>query len=141
MSALVLFAKDIDRLAAFYGAVLDAPEVMRDAHHVVLDHSGTELIVHGVSATAAQQIDVEQPPRPRTQAAFKPAFDVDDLDRVRRQAAEHGGMLYPARRGFLIRGRHCIDGVDAEGNVVQFRQTMPPPEPVTAGRSAATRSR
>ncbi len=44
----VLFAKNLDRIAAFYSAVLGLTEANRDEDHILLESPGFQLVVHRI---------------------------------------------------------------------------------------------
>lgn len=114
----VLFAHDLDRVAAFYAAVLGLVEAHRDTHHIRLESPGYELVVH---ATHTAPEDASTPPARRSSAAFKPVYFVPDIAPLRRIAPGLGGALEPATQEWSFHGVTVCDGVDPEGNVVQFR--------------------
>ena len=119
----VIFAKDVDRVAAFYAAVLDAKIGERDEDYVVIDADGIELVVHRVSLAAAARIEITRPPALRANAAIKPVFAVASVEKARAAAAAHGGAVKPAEEEWTMRGEQVCDGFDPEGNVIQFRQS------------------
>jgi catechol-2,3-dioxygenase len=43
----VLFAAQLDRVAAFYSSVLGLSEANRDDDHILLESPGFQLVVHG----------------------------------------------------------------------------------------------
>ena len=119
----VIFAKDVGRVEAFYAAVLGVTAGERDDDHVVLDLGGIELVVHQLSRAAAARIEIATPPVPRANTAIKPVFVVPSLERARTAAAAHGGALKSVDEEWTIRGEQVCDGIDPEGNVIQFRQS------------------
>lgn len=122
LAGLVIFAKDIRRVAAFYEAVagLAVAEAAKD--HIVLRSTTMELVLHGIPARIARQIQISSPPELREDSALKPFFPVASLARAREQAAALGGGLSPAEREWEARGFRACDGFDPEGNVLQCRQ-------------------
>ena len=122
-SGAVLFAKDVSRVAHFYTSVLEWPVVERGDYWVVLESSGVQLVVHGMPPDVASTIDIAEPPVRRSAAAVKPVFFVESLARVRSAAASLGGGLNPTEDEWAYQGTTVCDGVDPEGNVIQFRET------------------
>jgi catechol 2,3-dioxygenase-like lactoylglutathione lyase family enzyme len=118
----VLFAKDLDRVAAFYSTVLGLTEAKRDDDHILLESPGFQLVVHRIPGGAAAAGDITAPPARRGTAAFKPVFFVPSLSRLRAVAETYGGVMEPAAREWSFNGVTVCDGVDPEGNVIQFRE-------------------
>lgn len=119
---MVIFAKDVARVASFYSEVLSLEAVEEAASHVRLVGRGCELVVHAIPKAIRDEIEISDPPRLRRETPFKPAFVVDDLSAVRRAAEATGGGLHPAKGAWSIRGATVLDGWDPEGNLVQFKQ-------------------
>ena len=122
----VLFAASVDRVAAFYSSVLGLGETARADDHVLLESPAFQLVVHRIPGHAARDTDVAGPPARRAQAAFKPVFFVHDLATVRSRARAHGGELEPVETEWSFGGSRVCDGVDPEGNVIQFREMAQP---------------
>jgi catechol 2,3-dioxygenase-like lactoylglutathione lyase family enzyme len=118
----VLFAKNLDRVADFYSVVLGLTEANRDAEHIVLESPGFQLVVHTIPGDSAATVEVAVPPMRRTAAAFKPVFFVPSIASVRVVAEAHGGVMEPAVREWSFNGVRVCDGLDPEGNVIQFRE-------------------
>lgn len=121
-TALVVYAKDLPRVAAFYAGVLGLQPVQTDAAYVVLQAGEVEVVVLSIPAHIAATFTVTSPPEVREDAALKPVFFVDDLRQVRLAAERCGGWLKPPQAQWRFRGTVVLDGCDPEGNVVQFRQ-------------------
>jgi catechol 2,3-dioxygenase-like lactoylglutathione lyase family enzyme len=119
----VLFAKRLDHVAAFYANVLGLREAHRDAEHILLESPGFQLVVHRIPGDAAATIDVAAPSVRRASAAFKPVFFVQSLAKVRAIANAHGGAMEASDKEWSFNGVAVCDGLDPEGNVVQFRET------------------
>jgi predicted enzyme related to lactoylglutathione lyase len=117
----VVFAKDVPRVARFYESLVPMRVVHKADDHIVLETGPVQLVVHGISARIAKKIAIEQPPRAREETALKLFFPVASLAAAREQAGPLGGRLAPAEREWEARGFRACDGVDPEGNVVQFR--------------------
>lgn len=122
LAGLVIFAKDVPRVAAFYEGVAGLARAAGDADHVVLRSATLELVVHGIPARIARGIVIDTPPALREDSAMKPFFPVPSLAQARVQAAALGGGLLPARREWEARGFRACDGHDPEGNVLQLRE-------------------
>ena len=114
----VIFAADHQRLAAFYAAVTDLPVSATDDTVVVLRSDTFELVIHRLPG----EPPVGDPPVARLDGFIKPFFPVADLGQARDKAAAFGGRLQPADEEWSARGFRACEGVDPEGNVIQFRQ-------------------
>jgi catechol 2,3-dioxygenase-like lactoylglutathione lyase family enzyme len=118
----VLFAKSPDRVAAFYSVVLGLSEASRDDDHILLESAGFQLVVHRIIVEGSAAREVTVPPTRRATAAFKPVFFVPSISRLRGVVEEHGGVMEPADREWSFNGVTVCDGLDPEGNVIQFRE-------------------
>jgi hypothetical protein len=119
---IVLFAKNKRRVSAFYQATLGLRAVESEASHDLLRGTTYEIVVHAIPRKIAASIEIKNPPTPRERAAVKPTFVVKSLDRVRHAAEKTGGFLKPASETWHFRGCSVLDGLDPEGNQVQFKQ-------------------
>jgi predicted enzyme related to lactoylglutathione lyase len=120
--SLVVFAKNKQRVSAFYQATLGLRAAEIQPSHDVLCGPGVELVIHATPRTYAAGIRIPRPPQVREDTPFKPAFVVSDLDAVRAAARRTGGDLKPREAAWHIRGAVVLDGWDPEGNVIRFRQ-------------------
>jgi catechol 2,3-dioxygenase-like lactoylglutathione lyase family enzyme len=118
----VLFAKSLDRIAEFYAAVLGLNEANRDDEHIVLESPGFQLVVHRIIGDGATTAESGEPSLRRATAAFKPVFFVPRIATVRHLSQAHGGVMEPAEMEWSFNGIPVCDGVDPEGNVIQFRE-------------------
>lgn len=116
--AAVVFAADPARLARFYVAMTGLSVVTEDRQHTVLESETFQLVLHAMSGDHA----VESPPVVREDACIKLAFPVASLAQARATAATLGGQVYPLSHEWQARGFRACDGIDPEGNVVQFRE-------------------
>lgn len=121
-AGILVYAKDTDRLADFYGAVLDLAVVHRGDGLVVLRSPNFELVLHALPAPVAAQITIGTPPELRAESALKFFFPVVDLDVAAATAQRLGGRLFDDQwqgPDFLVRNGH-----DPEGNIFQLRQPI-----------------
>jgi len=116
----VLFAKNLDRVASFYSAVVGLVEAHRDADHILLESPGYQLVVHRIPGGGSMAGDGTAR---RATAAFKPVFFVPSISRLRGVAETHGGVMEPVDREWSFNGITVCDGIDPEGNVIQFRES------------------
>lgn len=123
-SGLFVFAKDLDRLAGFYVAVVGLQLVHREPGLAVLASAdGLQLVVHAIPEAIARDITIASPPERRADVALKFFFSVPDLAAAGALAAQLGGQLFEAERwtgpGFTV-----CNAMDPEGNVFQLREGL-----------------
>jgi predicted enzyme related to lactoylglutathione lyase len=118
----VLYAKDMQRVAAFYTAVLGFEKAGGDEEHVRLESPNFQLVVLRMPRRIAETIEIAVPPVRRADTAIKLVFVVPSLAAVRAAAEAMGGELNGARKEWLFNGYRVCDGIDPEGNVIQFRE-------------------
>ena len=118
----VLFAKNVDLVATFYSVVLGLTEADRADDHILLESPGFQLVVHRIAVGASAAGDITERPARRATAAFKPVFFVPNISRLRGVAETHGGVMEPADQEWSFNGVTVCDGLDPEGNVIQFRE-------------------
>jgi catechol 2,3-dioxygenase-like lactoylglutathione lyase family enzyme len=121
-SGAVLFANNIDRIATFYSAVLGLDESNRARDHILLESPGFQLVVHRLVRGVSDADGAGDTPARRTTAAFKPVFVVPSISRLRSVVEAQGGVMEPADTEWSFNGATVCDGLDPEGNVVQFRE-------------------
>lgn len=122
-AGVLVYAKDTDRLADFYRAVLGLDTVHRAAGLVVLRSRDFELVVHGIPAHVAAQIAITEPPALREESALKFFCPVPDLAAAAEIARRLGGGVFDDQwqgPDFIVRNGH-----DPEGNIFQMRQPTP----------------
>jgi predicted enzyme related to lactoylglutathione lyase len=118
----VLYAKNLALVKEFYQAVLGLNVEHEENDHVVLASPAFQLVVLKVPRHIASSIEIESPPRRRTEAPIKLVFEIPNIAAARSTAPLHGGELFPPVREWNFQGYRVCDGQDPEGNVVQFRQ-------------------
>lgn len=121
-SGAVLFAKDPQRVAAFYQELAGMKVTHSGTDVIVLESTAQQLIVHPIPPRIARGILISTPPKRRIQSAVKLVFAVKSIAAARAAASALGGELNPPERMFEARGFRACDGHDPEGNVVQFRE-------------------
>jgi predicted enzyme related to lactoylglutathione lyase len=115
----VIFTADHTRLASFYEAVTDLTVSFADDQVTVLRSEHYELVLHAMRG----EPPVEAPPRVREDGYIKPFFIVANLAETRERAKDFGGRLQPPTKEWGARGFRACEGVDPDGNVIQFRQS------------------
>lgn len=117
LATVILFAKDVARLRAFYGDLLGLSVIEDQPGWVRFDAGGCAVALHAIPAPIAAAITIEDPPVAREDTPIKLAFQVEDV------ALERERLIAGcARMGELKRfGAVALcDGVDPEGNVFQI---------------------
>jgi predicted enzyme related to lactoylglutathione lyase len=118
----VLYAKNLALVQAFYQFVIGLDVEHAEKDYVVLASPTFQLVVLTIPEHIASSIEVESPPRRRTETPIKLVFEVASISTARAVARLHGGELFPPEREWNFHGYRVCDGQDPEGNVVQFRQ-------------------
>ncbi|HSI47743.1 MAG TPA: VOC family protein [Ideonella sp.] len=120
----VIYAKDARRLAEFYRRTLALATLEATPAFVLLGDDAMVLTIVQAPEAIAAQITIEDPPVRREDTPIKCSFLVDDLTRVRAEAAATGGGTLPLARAWDWQGQRHLDGHDPEGNVLQFRALL-----------------
>ena len=118
----VLYAKNLALVKEFYEAVLGLNLEHAENDYVVLASPAFQLVILKVPGQIASSIEIESPPRRRTETPIKLVFEIPSISAARAIAQLHGGELLPPEREWNFQGYRVCDGQDPEGNVVQFRQ-------------------
>ena len=119
---MVLYAKNLVSMQAFYQGVFLLTVETAAADHVVLASPACQLILVEVPAAIASTIHIADPPARRSETPFKLVLEVESIAAARNAALGWGGRVDPVEREWTFQGRRVCDGHDPEGNVVQFRQ-------------------
>jgi predicted enzyme related to lactoylglutathione lyase len=119
-AGLFVYAKDPERLAAFYAAIAGLTRLQDVAGIIVLESPDIQLLVHAIPAHIAGDITITCPPQPREDAALKFFLTVPSLDAARATALEFGGEVFSENwrgTGFI-----ACNAMDPEGNIFQLRE-------------------
>ena len=122
-SGLLVYAKDLARVALFYEAVLGLRRVHETPELVVLDADGFQLLVHAIPADVAATVAVTDPPTPRDRAALKFFFTVPGIATAKEQAQRLGGFVLEHQ--YQGQGFRVNNAVDPEGNIFHVRESAP----------------
>ncbi len=120
-AGVFIYAKDPDRLAAFYQAVLGMVAAHRTDEMIVLRSPDLQLLVHAMPPHVAAQVVITSPPRLRDSAAIKFFVTVASLAAAHDSAHALGGEVFTEQwrgAGFVVR-----NASDPEGNIFQLRET------------------
>jgi len=118
----VLYARNVERVRAFYAGCCGLEVAHSEDDHVVLESPTFQLVILAIPEAIAASISITTPPTRRTDRPIKLFFHVDSIDAIREAAAGLGGELNPPGREWQYQGSKVCDGIDPEGNVVQFRE-------------------
>lgn len=124
--AVVIYAKDVDRVALFYASVLELTETARADDHITLSAPSYAITVVRIRAQLASQIEISTPPQRRENVAIKLVLPVDSLERAREKVAKLGGAIGAIEKQWQFDGAIRCDGNDPEGNVIQFAEAASP---------------
>lgn len=118
----VLYAKDLERLVAFYAAVAGIGPPATEKGYAILGSAPSQLVILRIPKRIAEAIDIATPPEPREDTALKLVFGVADIAHARARAAELGGAMNAVEREWEFQDAKVCDGHDPEGNIFQLRQ-------------------
>ncbi|MBI5720322.1 MAG: hypothetical protein HZC37_21820 [Burkholderiales bacterium] len=123
-AAVVVYAKDKDRVAEFYRRTLGLTVAEWEDRFSILTGNGVEVSVIRAPEAVVHQLTIATPPALREDTPVKASFLVASFESVREAAAATGGGLKPPEAAWSWRGAVHLDGHDPEGNVVQFRRRV-----------------
>ena len=114
----IIFVKDIERMASFYGETLGlrAVKETRTSSWVEFPEG---VALHAIPSEIAQSIEIASPPRVRETNPIKLVFGVADVDKERSRLEALGVRM-------IVRPWGTCDGIDPEGNVFQIFQLLKP---------------
>lgn len=122
-AGLFVYAKDVERLSAFYVDLLDMTRAHATPQMTVLRSPDLQLVVRAMPPERAVQVTVATPPVPRDDAAIKFFHAVPSLAQAAETAAALGGAVWSEQYrgpGFVV-----CNAVDPEGNIFQVREYAP----------------
>ena len=114
LATALIFAKDIDRLIAFYRDGLGLRLLDRSSGWARFDAGGTSLALHAIPAEIAARIEMTDPPRARSDMPIKLVFETDNVTTALAHLEAHGAVMFEPR------SETSCDGLDPEGNVFQI---------------------
>jgi predicted enzyme related to lactoylglutathione lyase len=118
-----VYAKNAERLAAFYETLLPMTRAHASAELIVLESPDFQLVVHAIPPHIAATVVVESPPKRREQTAIKLFFTVSSIAEARNTAATIGGEVFLEQ--WQGPGFRACNASDPEGNVFQVRESAP----------------
>lgn len=119
---VVIYAKNLAVVAAFYESTLQLERREVEPSHILLGKGSTEVAVVQAPASVATATTIASPPALRTGTLLKASFLVDDFALVGEAARLTGGSLKADEFAWSWRGVLHLDGNDPEGNIGQFRK-------------------
>jgi predicted enzyme related to lactoylglutathione lyase len=123
--AAVVYAKDLDRMVAFYTALgFSVDECARGDYAVLIGNANSELSILQIPERIASQIQVSDPPQARESTPIKLVFLVASIDATLAAANLLGGRVKEGSKRWQFRGHAVQDAVDPEGNVYQLREAL-----------------
>ena len=116
---MLIFAKDLEAMAAFYADAigLRRRETSAPGFVEMLRGSDVVLALHQVPEAIAEEITITRPPQRREDSAMKACLEVADIDATRAAVLEHGGL---ADATWDWEGRRYCECADLEGNPLQL---------------------
>ena len=121
-AGVILFAKDVSRIAGFYEALWSLERTHARADLVVLTAPDFQLVVHGMPPEIAANVVITSPPRHREETAIKMFFTVPSVAKARETASRLGGEIFT--ESWEGMGFKAYDAVDPEGNVFHVRESI-----------------
>jgi predicted enzyme related to lactoylglutathione lyase len=121
-AGVVLYAKNLPRVSAFYAAVLGLRVTESESYHVVLESASYQLSVVEMPSHLVGPIRSTDSLSGRRETALKLVFVVPSISDARPLVTAHGGQLLPPAREWRFQDWIVCDGQDPEGNVLQLRE-------------------
>jgi len=122
MAGAVLYVKNIAKVSTFYLNVAELAVVGFEDGYIVLESPSFQLVLVAIPEEIAVNIEISSPPTRREDTPVKLIFYVSSISVARTAALQFGGELSPMDREWTFRGHRVCDGLDPEGNVIQFRE-------------------
>lgn len=122
LATVIVFAKDVARMRAFYEGVLGLVAFEEDVGWVRLDAVGCAVALHAIPERFARDIVISDPPAAREDTPIKLAFHVDDVAAERERLVAAGVTMMPLK---TFGSLSLCDGLDPEGNVFQISSRAP----------------
>jgi predicted enzyme related to lactoylglutathione lyase len=121
-AGVFIYAKNLERMTAFYEQVLDMRRLHARDDLAVLDSPDLQVVLHAIPEAIGASIAIATPPVPRENSAYKFFHTVPSIEAARERATAAGGDVVLQQwsgPGFVV-----CNAVDPEGNVFQLRQAV-----------------
>ena len=112
-------------MQSFYQETFRMQAVEEAARYCVLESDVLTLSLILIPEHIATGIVLTDPPTRRESVPVKLTFPVDNIDDLRPVVTWLGGVVDPPEDRWEFRGQVRCDGVDPEGNIIQFLQPIP----------------
>jgi predicted enzyme related to lactoylglutathione lyase len=122
--AAVIYAKNLDRLVAFYGALGLNMDEGKLGDYAVLTGPETEISVVQIPDHVASRVDLSEPSQARENTPIKLVFFVESIEETLAATLVLGGRLQDGSKRWHFRGHAIQDAVDPEGNIYQLREAL-----------------
>lgn len=119
----LIYAKDFQRLSAFYRDLLGMTKRDSDSRHQVIENADHELTIHEIPLHIANAFTISTPPVPRDESPIKLYFTVPSLEAVKELVRRNGGLMFGDVERY--KGLYTRHGYDCEGNIFQLRAPAP----------------
>lgn len=119
----LIYAKEFQRLSAFYRDLLGMTKLTSDSRHQVIENADCQLIIHEIPLHIANTVTITTPPVPRDEAAIKLFFTVPSLEGVKETVRRNGGLMFGDV--YEMKGLYVRNGYDCEGNIFHLRAAAP----------------
>ncbi|WP_407469056.1 VOC family protein [Xanthomonas campestris pv. raphani] len=94
-AGLFIYAKDLERVAAFYQRLLGMQAIHSSKELVVLNAAALQLVIHAIPEEIAASITIADPPSRPENTALKFFFTVPSITQLAGLAAALGGEILP----------------------------------------------
>jgi predicted enzyme related to lactoylglutathione lyase len=115
----LIYAANLDALAAFYREVFGMTTLTADADHHVIENDDAQLILHAIPRHIAEAYPIATPPEPREEAAIKLFFTVARLSATAETVTRLGGAVFGET--YTFGEMYVRNGMDNEGNIFHLR--------------------
>jgi predicted enzyme related to lactoylglutathione lyase len=116
----VIYVNSLESMRRFYSHCFGFQTVMSAEDYCVLESDSFSLSLVRVPDEISASIHIETPPRRRTNAPIKLAFQVSNLHDTRAAVNSLAGQIESPETHWTHLGLAHCDGTDPEGNVIQI---------------------
>lgn len=113
LSHVLLYVKNLPRMARFYGSLLRSEPSHAEDRYVEFENGNFRLALHAIPTEIADEVEVATPPHPRETTPIRLAFLTDGLDAESLRLRELGATLERRPWGGFV-------AIDPEGNIFEI---------------------